>query len=125
MSSSCSTLLLNEDEPKIAEIMSASAVKMENMEQLMLTISFRNVEGASKMMTLKYNAQDNGYFQNFSLHKLNLILKERDPGGIHFGIKFHTESIHPDWFWKRRIRLFRNYSVPNVWARCVPPRSVK
>uniref|UniRef100_A0A8R1HU05 receptor protein-tyrosine kinase n=1 Tax=Caenorhabditis japonica TaxID=281687 RepID=A0A8R1HU05_CAEJA len=60
MTSSCSKIALHDDEPRIAEIISASAVKMENMEQLLLTISFKNVEGGTKMLILRYNAQDNG-----------------------------------------------------------------
>lgn len=56
--------MLNGDEPKIQEILSSSAVKIENLGQIMLAISFKNEEDPDnpRTMILRYNAQDTGYF---------------------------------------------------------------
>ncbi|CCD83401.1 Tyrosine-protein kinase receptor svh-2 [Caenorhabditis elegans] len=62
VTSSCSTFMLNGDEPKIQEILSSSAVKIENLGQIMLAISFKNEEDPDnpRTMILRYNAQDTG-----------------------------------------------------------------
>ncbi|CAI2357273.1 unnamed protein product [Caenorhabditis sp. 36 PRJEB53466] len=104
VTSSCSTIALNEDEPKILEIFSASAVKMENMEQLMLTISFRNVEGTSKMMILRYNAQDNGnvipvaYYSEASfIHEQDVLTGFERDGFVYF-VTTSVQIFEPDVF---------------------------
>uniref|UniRef100_A0A1I7TJ14 receptor protein-tyrosine kinase n=1 Tax=Caenorhabditis tropicalis TaxID=1561998 RepID=A0A1I7TJ14_9PELO len=104
VTSSCSTLQLNEDEPKIQEIMSASAVKLENMEQLMLAISFRNAEATSRMMILRYNAQDNGVVYPVAWHAdssfihNNHALSSFEKDGFVYFVTSATQIFEPDVF---------------------------
>lgn len=104
VTSSCSTLQLHEDEPKISEIMSASAVKMENMEQMMLAVSFRNSESASRMMILRYNAQDNGlvfpvaYHTDSGFIHNNHVLTSFEKEGFVYLVTTATQIFEPEIF---------------------------
>ncbi|KAF1748140.1 hypothetical protein GCK72_024607 [Caenorhabditis remanei] len=102
--SDCSKLQLHEDEPKIQEILSASAVKLENMEQLMLAISFKNVESSYRMMLLKYSGQDNGlvypqaYHADSSFVRNNHVLSSFEKEGFVYFVTTSTQLFEPDIF---------------------------
>lgn len=104
VTSSCSNLQLNEDEPKIQEVMSAAAVKMENMEQLMLAISFRDVEATPRTMVLRYNAQDNGFVYPVAYHAdssfvhNNHILTSFEKDGFVYFVTTTTQIFEPEVF---------------------------
>lgn len=104
VTSACSKFQLHDDEPKIQEILSASAVRLQNMEELTLAISFRDVESSTRMLYLKYNAQDNGkilpiaYHADPSFIHNNHVLTSFEKDGFVYFVTTATQIFEPEVF---------------------------
>ncbi|ULT82809.1 hypothetical protein L3Y34_012211 [Caenorhabditis briggsae] len=101
VTSSCSKLQLHEDEPKIQEVLSASAVKLQSSGDTLLAVSFRNVEDDFRTVMLRYKSQDSGNNYPIAYHAEpkfieNYVLTAFEKNGFVYFVTTATQSFAPD-----------------------------
>lgn len=124
MKSSCSKFPLHEDEPKIDEVHSASVVKLETSGQIVLAVSFRNVEGSQRTLMLRYQPQDSGTVPPHAYHVEpnfidNQVLTSFERDGFVYFVTTATQPYQPEQFLHEKSPVVANQvTVTKVIRMC-------